>query len=577
MRIMIIAALGAVGVAVPAVALAQAPAVPAAATHVHYAPDARAAQPGPDGQVAPRLQKLGTHVFPVSTRNQAAQQFINQGLNLAYAFNHAEARRSFREAARLDPNLAMAYWGQALVLGPNINAMMEPNDEPHALDLVRRAQTLATRASARERALVDALARRYSGTPEARVTNDRAYADAMREVHRRFPADPDVATLYVEAMMDVRPWGYWMPDGRPHEGTAEIVALTEQVMRAHPTHPGALHMYIHLMEPTAVPERAEQAADTLLTLMPAAGHMVHMPSHIYQRVGRYADAIRSNRLAVEADEDYLTQCRAQGIYPMAYYPHNLHFLWWSAASDGQAAVAIESARATASKVDDTALAQMPMLAGFRVVPYWAYLRFGRWNEMLAEPEPPASSVFLRAAWHYGRGQAFVATGRVAEAKVELDRLVALLPDPSLDAPLFSPNTGRSVLAIGPALLGGEIAAAEGEFDRAIADLERAVRVEDGLAYTEPAEWHTPPRLALGAILLEAGRASEAETVFWEDLKRNRESGWALYGVLQALRAQKKDDQAAVVEARFRAAWMRADVTLTAARFGRAASGVRADR
>lgn len=577
MRIMIIAALGAVGVAVPAVALAQAPAAPAAATHVHYAPDARAAQPGPDGQVAPRLQKLGTHVFPVSTRNQAAQQFINQGLNLAYAFNHAEARRSFREAARLDPNLAMAYWGQALVLGPNINAMMEPNDEPHALDLVRRAQTLATRASARERALVDALARRYSGTPEARVTNDRAYADAMREVHRRFPADPDVATLYVEAMMDVRPWGYWMPDGRPHEGTAEIVALTEQVMRAHPTHPGALHMYIHLMEPTAVPERAEQAADTLLTLMPAAGHMVHMPSHIYQRVGRYADAIRSNRLAVEADEDYLTQCRAQGIYPMAYYPHNLHFLWWSAASDGQAAVAIESARATASKVDDTALAQMPMLAGFRVVPYWAYLRFGRWNEMLAEPEPPASSVFLRAAWHYGRGQAFVATGRVAEAKVELDRLVALLPDPSLDAPLFSPNTGRSVLAIGPALLGGEIAAAEGEFDRAIADLERAVRVEDGLAYTEPAEWHTPPRLALGAILLEAGRASEAETVFWEDLKRNRESGWALYGVLQALRAQKKDDQAAVVEARFRAAWMRADVTLTAARFGRAASGVRADR
>ena len=222
---------------------------------------------------------------------------MNQGLNLAYAFNHAEARRAFREAARLSPNLAMAYWGQALVLGPNINALMEPNDEPHALELVRKAQSLKAKASPRERALIDALATRYSGTPEHRVTNDRAYADAMRKVHERFPADPDIAMLYVESMMDLRPWGYWMPDGRPHEGTAEIVALTERVMRAHPKHPGALHMYIHLIEPTSTPERAEKAADTLLTLMPAAGHMVHMPSHIYQRVGRYADAMTSNRLA----------------------------------------------------------------------------------------------------------------------------------------------------------------------------------------------------------------------------------------------------------------------------------------
>jgi hypothetical protein len=232
-----------------ATAFAQAPAPAATGSHQHYADEPRAAQAAPDGQLAPRLQNLGTHVFPVSTRRPAAQRFVDQGLNLAYAFNHAEARRAFREAARLDPALAMAYWGQALVLGPNINALMEPNDEPHALELVRKAQALAAGASPRERALIDALATRYSGTPEHRVTNDQAYADAMRAVQRRFPDDPDVAMLYVESVMDLRPWGYWMPDGRPHEGTAEIVALTERMMAKYPRHPGALHMYIHPMEP----------------------------------------------------------------------------------------------------------------------------------------------------------------------------------------------------------------------------------------------------------------------------------------------------------------------------------------
>jgi tetratricopeptide (TPR) repeat protein len=548
-------------------ALAQATA-PATASHKHYEAPTAAAPAGPNGEVAPRLQKLGAHVFPVSTRRPDAQRFINQGLNLAYAFNHAEARRAFREAARLDPGLAMAFWGQALVLGPNINALMEPNDEPQALELVRKAQSLARTASPRERALIEALAARYSGTPEQRITNDRAYADAMRKVHQRYPKDPDIAMLYVESMMDLRPWGYWMPDGRPHEGTAEIVALTERVMRDHPKHPGALHMYIHLIEPTATPERAEQAADALLTLMPAAGHMVHMPSHIYQRVGRYADAMRSNRLAVEADEDYITQCRAQGLYPMAYYPHNVHFLWFAAAADGQSGVAIDSARKVAARIDDAQLSAMPMLAGFRVVPYWAYVRFGKWQEMLAEPAPPASSAFLRGAWHYGRGQAFVATGNVDAAERELRLLEALMPDKGLDQPLFSPNTGRAILSIGPAALAGEIAAARGDYAAAIARLEEAVRLDDALVYTEPAEWHSPPRLALGAILLEAGRPDQAETVYWEDLRRNRDSGWALVGLHQALQAQRKEDQAAIVKARLDTAWARADLALTASRFGR---------
>jgi tetratricopeptide (TPR) repeat protein len=369
-------------------------------------------------------------------------------------------------------------------------------------------------------------------------------------------------------MMDLRPWGYWQRDGQPHEGTAEIVALTEQVLARNPRHPGALHMYIHLLEATETPERAEQAADTLLTLMPAAGHMVHMPGHIYQRVGRYADAIRSNELAIAADEDYITQCRAQGLYPMGYYPHNIHFLWFAASADGQSAKAIEAARTVASKIDDATLQAAPFTAAFRMVPYYALTRFGRWDEMLALPEPPASSVPLRAAWHYARGIALVARDELSSADQELDRLKALLGDASMKQPLFSPNLAGAILSIAPEVLAGELAAARGDFERAVAHLDRAVRLEDSLVYTEPAEFHFPPRLALGAILLEAGRPGEAETVYWEELRRNRESGWALFGLLQALRTQGRSDAAALIEARFKRAWARADVALTASRFGR---------
>jgi len=535
--------------------------------HVHYAEPA-AQQASPTGALAPRLQNLGPHTFPVSTRNRQVQPFMNQGLNLAYAFNHAEARRAFREAARLDPNLAMAYWGQALVLGPNINALMEPNEEPQAYEQVQKAMSLRSRASAREQAFIEALAQRYSGTASDRKPRDKAYSDAMRTVYTRYPQDLDAAMLYVESVMDLRPWGYWQRDGTPHEGTAEIVAITERVMARNPRHPAALHMYIHLMEGTGMPEKAERASDALLTLMPAAGHMVHMPGHIYQRVGRYADAMRANELAIAADEDYITQCRAQGLYPMAYYPHNIHFLWFAATFDGQSRVAIESSRTLAAKIDDETLKTAPLLAGFRMVPYFALTRFGRWDEMLKEPEPPAYSPILGAVWHYARGLALVATGRTDAATAELARLRELLGDESMKQPLFSPNLAGAVLAPAPDVLEGEIAAARGDFANAITHLERAVRLEDSLVYTEPAEFHYPPRHALGAILLEAGRPAEAETVYWEDLRRNKENGWALFGLVQALRAQQKTDDATLIEARLSTAWSRADVTLTASRFGR---------
>ena len=322
------------------------------------------------------------------------------------------------------------------------------------------------------------------------------------------------------------------------------------------------------MESTEKVDKAEGAADRLLTLMPAAGHMVHMPAHIYQRVGRYADAARSNELAIAADEDYITQCQAQGLYPMGYYPHNIHFLWFAASADGRSKVALDSARKAASKIPDEALKQIPLLAIFRIVPYYALTRFGKWDEMLKEPEPPAFSPYSRGIWHYGRGLALVAKGQFDAADQELAKIKETLKDPVLDQPLFSPNKGRAVLSIAPEVLAGEIAAAKKDYDGAIAHLERAVRLEDALVYTEPSEWHYPPRQALGAVLLEAGRPAEAETVYWADLKRNRNNGWSLFGLNQALRAQGKNSDATLVEARFKKSWERADVTPVNSRFGR---------
>jgi tetratricopeptide (TPR) repeat protein len=544
---------------------AQTPSQQPAPHHVHYLEPPQQTV-SPTGAIAPRLQKLGNHAFPVATKNPQAQLFMNQGLNLSYAFNHAEAGRAYREAERLDPDLAIAYWGEALALGPNINAPMDPANEPKALAVIQKALALKAKASARDQALIDALAQRYSGRAEDRRARDEAYADAMEKVQQRFPDDQDVAMLYVESVMDLRPWGYWERDGTPYARTADIVALTEKVIARNPQHPGALHLYIHLMEAYAA-NKAEPAADRLLTLMPAAGHMVHMPAHIYQRVGRYADAVRSNELAIAADEDYISQCRAQGLYPMAYYPHNLHFLWFAATAEGRSKLAIEAARKAASRVDDDTLKAVPLLAGFRVVPYFALTRFGKWDEMLREPEPPAISAYLSGMWHYARGTAFLGKGQTDAAAQELGKLTTLLADKSLDQPLFSPNTGHMVLSIASEVLDGEIAAAKKNYDASIAHLERAVRLEDALVYTEPAEFHFPPRHALGAVLLEANRPAEAETVYWEDLKRNRESGWALFGLMQALKAQGKNADAALVEARFKKAWAQADVTLASSRYG----------
>jgi tetratricopeptide (TPR) repeat protein len=545
------------------VTILAAPAAAQSPTHQHYVATPAAAQPGPGGILAPRLQKLGVHTFKVTTRSARAQQFINQGLNLTYGFNHAEAGRAFAEAARLDPTCAMAYWGQALVLGPNINAAMAPDDEPKALVLIQKAAAAKGRVTPRERAYIDALRTRYTGKPEDRVQGDRAYAAAMRKMAGAFPSDLDAATLFAESLMDLRPWNYWTKDGLANDGTREAIASLQRVLNANRSHPGALHYWIHLWEPTKTPERAEAEADRLLPLMPGAGHVIHMPAHIYMRVGRYVDAVKANQQAVAADEDYITQCKVQGIYPLGYYPHNIHFVWMGATMSGQGALAIASARKVAAAIPHEALALVPPLQGFLVVPYWALVQFEKWDEILAEPTPSHDTIFTRGVWHYARGRALAGKGRLDDAERELAALAAIVADPSLPTlpASASLNTPDAILRIAPEVLAGEIALRKKDVDAALLHLERGVRFEDALSYYEPPDWPQPVRQRLGAALLSAGRPVEAEAVYWEDLRRNPENGWSLSGLARALDAQGKKDDAARVRERLVKAWAAADFQL----------------
>jgi tetratricopeptide (TPR) repeat protein len=519
------------------------------------------------GQQAPRLQNLGNHKFPVTTESERAQLFIDQGMMLAYAFNHAEAERSFREAARLDPNAAMAYWGMALVHGPNINMEMAPDAEPKAYELIQKAMALKKHASERERAYIDALATRYtnSSMPD-RANLDRAYAEAMRNLSERYPDDLDAATLYAEAVMDLRPWDYWSRDKQPYPETTQALRILETVLERNPNHPGAIHLYIHTVE-YARPELAEHGADRLWKLAPGAGHLVHMPSHIYRRVGRYNDASKSNQDAILADEDYITQCRAQGVYPLAYYPHNIHFLWDSTTMEGRSRMAIESAVKASTRIPEGAWRDVPLLHQFLVAPLFAYTRFGKWDVILQEPQPPKDSPFWTGVWHYARGLAFTARSQLEDASRELDSLQRIAEKESLNdyRVTFSRNGAKSILDIAGEVLAGELAAKQGDVDLAIARLHRAALLEDSLIYNEPPDWHVPVRQSLGAVLLDAGRPAEAESIYWQDLQQNSENGWSLFGLMQSLRAQGKNAQAVAVEARFEKAWRNADVTLKASR------------
>jgi tetratricopeptide (TPR) repeat protein len=516
--------------------------------------------------VAPILGGLGTWNFTVTTASPRAQQFFNQGIRLVYAFNHAEAVRAFQEAARLDASFAMAAWGEALALGPNINAPLSAEGHTQAYTAIQKAISLKAKATEKERALIEALAVRYSADTKAeRAPFDLAYANAMRKVAARFPEDGDVQTVFAAAVMDTMPWNYWNKDGSPREGTNEAIKVLEAVIARHPEHPGAHHFYIHMVEASATPDRAVRSADVLADLMPGAGHMVHMPSHIYLRVGRYADASASNERAIVADEEYLSQCQAQGMYPVGYYPHNVHFLWFASSFEGRSAQAIDAARKTAEKVPHHVSAHTGSMHDLPIVPIYAYVRFGKWQDILTTPKPADSMDYPLAIWHYARALAFVARGQVDRAKAESKALEGVAAREVFRQELKdTPLLGN--LEIAMRIVRGEIAAERGDFATAIGQLTEAVKLQDDQSYMEPAYWHYPVRHTLGAVLLEAGRPLEAEQVYRDDLKRNRENGWSLFGLMQSLDAQKKSDELSTVAARFRKAWARADVTLTASRF-----------
>lgn len=517
---------------------------------------------------APVFTGLGRHSHPISTKNPQTQKYFDQGVNLLFGFNHAEAIRSFREAARLDPDCAMCWWGVAFALGPNINMPMPADAVAPAWQALQKAQALASQASPEERAWIDALAARYSADPKAdRKAFDEAFARAMGRLWRQYPADHDAGAFYAEAMMDTQPWDYWGTDGKTPKGLAtEIVSTLETVLAAEPDHPGALHLYIHAVEATTTPERAEAAADRLEPLMPQAGHIVHMPSHIYYRVGRYADSVAVNEKAAQVDEAYIAACRAQGFYPVGYYGHNIHFLWTSSEMQGRYQAAINASRRLVKAVNPVAAAKDAAQPEFFVfTPVATYLRFGKWDAVLAEPPPPESLKVAYSVWLYAQGYAHAAKGDVAAARKDRAALSAIAAS-DLSAYEAQQIPAARLTSLALALLDGEIARTSGDLKDAVLRFQIAAAIEHEVPYSEPPYWHQPVSHVLGAALLEAGRPAEAETVYRDSLTRYREDGWALFGLRQALAAQGKTADAAAVSKDFDKAWSLADVTLTSSRF-----------
>jgi tetratricopeptide (TPR) repeat protein len=512
----------------------------------------------------PIFDGLGNLHHPVTTKTNStlAQQFFDQGLTFVYAFNHDEAAGSFKQAAQYDPGMAMAYWGIALSLGPNINQPEDIERGKLAYAAIAKAQSLEANASAPEREYIDALAKRYS--PEGKMNDalQLAYANAMREVAHSNPDDPDAGALFAEALMDLHPWALWTPDGKPVAGTDEIVATLEGVIAKHPEHLGANHYYIHAVEASPDPGRALASAGRLPKLAPAAGHIVHMPSHIYFRVGDYDASVVANTSAIKADKIYLRERNPKGVYPMMYVTHNIQFLWISYMMEGNSRGAFKASRELDDAVPLDMVRQMPMAEVMSPTRYFTEARFGKWDAILKEPAPPADLTFTTGVWHYARGLAFLGKNRFADAlneKKKLDEIVAAAPPDRI----VGFNSENRLLAMGSATLAGEIDSAQGHHDDAIKHLKDAVAIQDALNYEEPPPWYYPVRETLGMELLADGKTADAEQVFRDDLKQNPENGWSLNGLAMCLRARNASEEAASVDARFKKAWAHADVTLPA--------------
>jgi tetratricopeptide (TPR) repeat protein len=519
------------------------------------------------GKKAPLFEGLGGIDFSISTSVKEAQAYFNQGMMLAYGFNHAEAARSFFEAARLDSNCAMAYWGFAYVLGPNYNAGMEEDNFQRAYEASVKAQSLSKNCTPKEKALIEALATRYVQQPEAdRSSLDVAYAAAMKKVYTQYSSDPDIGALYAEAMMDLHPWDlYDKKTKAPKAWTPELISVLEHLMKLHPTHPGAHHFYIHALEASATPEKALASARLLDTLVPGAGHLVHMPSHIYINTGDYHLGSLSNIRAVETDSAYTTACHAQGAYPLAYFPHNYHFLAATATLEGNSALAWETAKKLQQHTSEEIM-RMPgwgTLQHYYTIPYYIAVKLSMWDTIVHLPPPGRDLVYPRAIWHYARGMAFLGKHDLANAKKDMDSLNLLAADTILqDLTIWNINTTADLVQIAAKVLFAGIAIQQQQADQSVSMLKEAVAIEDKLNYNEPPDWFFSVRHHLGAVLLNAGKYKEAEDVYQQDLRTWRKNGWALIGLQKALAAQKKNKEAEEAHTAFNEAWKYADVKIS---------------
>lgn len=503
---------------------------------------------------------LGPVSHPVTTNNVEAQRFFDQGLAYVYAFNHHEAVRSFQRAVALDPQMAMGYWGIALALGSNYNFQADAPQLQEAFANLQKAVAVSAKASAHERAFIDALAKRYANDPKAdRQKLAVEYRSAMGEIVRRYPDDLNAATLYAESMMNLRPWKLWSLDGKPAEGTEEIIAVLEGVLRRNPNHVGANHYYIHAVEASPNPERALPSAARLRTLAPKAGHLVHMPSHVYIRTGDYHLAAQSNAEAIVADREYIAKNGAQGIYPMMYFNHNIHFLASANAMKGRYADSLKAARELEASVAPH-LQAMPMLEMFSPYPIVVLVRFGKWEELLKTPQPKSELKITTAYWHFGRGSAYAATNQLTSAESELLALQNLAKVIPADAGIGN-SAASDVLKVAELMLAGKIALARGNKPAGFELLKKAAAAEDLVSYNEPPDWDLPAREWLGGALLINGEYAQAEDVFRAEIAKHLRNGRALFGLVQSLKQQNKDSSAKMVQGEFEAAWETADTQL----------------
>ncbi|MEX1993889.1 MAG: hypothetical protein WD929_04440 [Steroidobacteraceae bacterium] len=517
------------------------------------------------------LEGLGDYSMPVTSSGPDVQRWFDQGLAMTYGFNHDAAERSYLKAAELDPDCAMCWWGAALVLGPHVNSSMDPANNPKAWDRLQRAQAAAADATPKEQAFIRALGARYAAEPpEDRRPLDEAYAEAMSSLAAEYPDDLDAATLHAESMMNLQPWDYWDATGQPKGQTTTVVSQLESVMARNPDHAGALHLYVHAVEASPDPSRGVEAADRLRELLPGSGHLVHMPAHIYARVGRYHDAVIANQKAIGADDSYLAICKpGPGVYPLGYVPHNHHFLWFAATMEGASALALDAARTTGERTSNPELMRMPgmeAMQNFASTPLLAEVRFERWEQVVAAPKPADDLPYMIALWHYAQGMAAARQGRIDEAKAHHVALQQAAVNPVIEKlKAWDRYSLIGGVRIAERFVAAELARAARDYAGAIAALTEAVAIEDTLPYDEPPAWHWPTRQALGAMLLAAGKAAESEAAYRAELERNPENGWSLYGLEQALRAQKRKAEADEIAARFAAAWANADITLPGAK------------